>query len=562
MAYQVLARKWRPKSFDSLKGQWHVVRALMNAIARGHYHHAYLFTGTRGVGKTSIARILAKAFNCEKGITSTPCGQCSACMEIDAGRFVDLLEIDAASRTRVEDTRELLDNVQYAPTQGRFKIYLIDEVHMLSGHSFNALLKTLEEPPPHVIFILATTDPERIPITVLSRCLRFNLRALPATDIADQLKEILTQENIPFEMGALDKLARLAHGSMRDALSLLEQAIAFSDGNLRTHEVEDMLGISYERCLPALVKAVLSLNIEECIRITHEIGENGADFEEVCSSLLKAIHTLSLSKAMEGDKALLFSVTDVDPSIVELKDSISAEELQLLYQIGLIGKRDLRYAPDFKTGFEMVLLRMVAFRPSAPIVSSPAASVTCDPERPVLTKPLDVVGSEGTLALQEIPRFARNDTPERHRGSESAPALQESPRFVRNDNTDLDWPKIVTELPLTGLSAVLVKHCVVASWGNDRLELTLDSVNKACLNETRQQQIQEAISKMMGRPIRVVITPGEIKGQTPSMQVQAAAKAREDQAVQSIQQDSLVKNILSAFDAEVDKITVVDNEEA
>lgn len=552
MAYQVLARKWRPKSFDSLKGQWHVVRALMNAIARGHYHHAYLFTGTRGVGKTSIARILAKAFNCEKGITSTPCGQCSACMEIDAGRFVDLLEIDAASRTRVEDTRELLDNVQYAPTQGRFKIYLIDEVHMLSGHSFNALLKTLEEPPPHVIFILATTDPERIPITVLSRCLRFNLRALPATDIADQLKEILTQENIPFEMSALDKLARLAHGSMRDALSLLEQAIAFSDGNLRTQEVEDMLGISYERSLPALVKAVLTLDIEACIRITHDIGENGADFEEVCSSLLKAIHTLSLSKAMEGDKTLLFSVTDVDPSIVELKDSISAEELQLLYQIGLIGKRDLRYAPDCKTGFEMVLLRMIAFRPCAPVVSSPAASAA--PRQVSLSERAPIASPPATSVV--VPQS------ERHSGSERSPALQQSPRYSGNDNSDFDWSKIVTDLPLTGLSAVLVKHCVVASWGNDRLELTLDSVNKACLNESRQQQIQEAISEMMGRPIRVVITPGEIRGQTPSMQVQAAAKAREDQAVQSIQQDSLVKNILSAFDAEVDKITVVDNEEA
>lgn len=552
MAYQVLARKWRPKSFDSLKGQWHVVRALMNAIARGHYHHAYLFTGTRGVGKTSIARILAKAFNCEKGITSTPCGQCSACLEIDAGRFVDLLEIDAASRTRVEDTRELLDNVQYAPTQGRFKIYLIDEVHMLSGHSFNALLKTLEEPPPHVIFILATTDPERIPITVLSRCLRFNLRALPATDIADQLKEILTQENIPFEMSALDKLARLAHGSMRDALSLLEQAIAFSDGNLRTQEVEDMLGISYERSLPALVKAVLTLDIEACIRITHDIGENGADFEEVCSSLLRAIHTLSLSKAMEGDKALLFSVTDVDPSIVELKDSISAEELQLLYQIGLIGKRDLRYAPDCKTGFEMVLLRMIAFRPCAPVVSSPAASAA--PRQVSFSGRAPIASSPAASVV--VPQS------EHHSGSERSPALQQSPRYSGNDTTGFDWSKIVTDLPLTGLSAVLVKHCVVASWGNDRLELTLDSVNKACLNESRQQQIQEAISEMMGRPIRVVITPGEIRGQTPSMQVQAAAKAREDQAVQSIQQDSLVKNILSAFDAEVDKITVVDNEEA
>ena len=375
MSYQVLARKWRPKSFDHLKGQSHVVRAISNAISRGQYHHAYLLTGTRGVGKTTIARILAKVYNCEAGVTSTPCGVCSACREIDAGQFIDLFEIDAASRTRVEDTRELLDNVQYAPTQGRYKIYLIDEVHMLSGHSFNALLKTLEEPPPHVIFILATTDPEKIPVTVLSRCLRFNLRALPNPEIVLQLEEILNQEKVHFEPMALEKIARLAKGSMRDALSLLEQAMAFSEGAIQTHVVEDMLGISYERHIPALVRAIVERNVEVCLQLTTSMAEQGSDFDQVCASLLQALYALSVVQVVKRHEAIL-ALTQTDPSILALKEEIQPEEIQLLYQLMLTGKRDLSYAPDPKTGFEMLLLRTIVFRPQEEKRLSPVSVPT------------------------------------------------------------------------------------------------------------------------------------------------------------------------------------------
>lgn len=528
MAYQVLARRWRPKSFDSLKGQWHVVRALSNAIARGQYHHAYLFTGTRGVGKTTIARILAKIYNCEQGVTSTPCGQCSACVEIDAGRFIDLLEIDAASRTRVEDTRELLENVQYAPTVGRYKIYLIDEVHMLSGHSFNALLKTLEEPPPHVIFILATTDPERIPVTVLSRCLRFNLRPLPTADIVQQLTDILDQEKITFQPMSLEKIGRLAQGSMRDALNLLEQAIAFSEGEIQTQAVEDMLGISYERYLPALLEAIVQRDVEVCLRITQDMAQQGSDFEQVCSALQNALYALSISQMVEREEAIL-SLMQTEPAVLALKRAISPEEVQLLYQLMLIGKRDLPYAPDPKTGFEMLLLRMMVFRPD---------------EAPV-----------GPRQQNQAPIQKPREKPVEKPVEKPIEKLVEKPIAVSSG--ELDWSSLVSQLSLSGLSAVLVKHCVVKLWDGERLELILELAHKACLNEARQQQICDAITQKMGRPIKLKITPGEVNVPTPSKQAEALTQARESQAVQSIHQDEMVKNILSAFDAKVENITNV-----
>lgn len=522
MTYQVLARKWRPKSFDSLKGQWHVVRALSNAIARGQYHHAYLFTGTRGVGKTTIARILAKIYNCEQGITSTPCGQCSACVEIDAGRFIDLLEVDAASRTRVEDTRELLENVQYAPTVGRYKIYLIDEVHMLSGHSFNALLKTLEEPPPHVIFILATTDPERIPMTILSRCLRFNLRPLPTADIVEQLKEILDQEKIKFQPLGLEKIARLAQGSMRDALNLLEQAMAFSEKEIETQVVEDMLGISYERHLPALLEAIVQCNIEVCLQITQDIAKQGSDFEQVCSALQSALYALSISQIAKREETVL-SLMQVDPAVLTLKGVISPEEVQLLYQLMLIGKRDLPYAPDPKTGFEMLLLRMIVFRPEKKLkVPQNQMLISKSVEKPV----------EKTIEK-----------------------LAEKP--VTTSLEELDWTSLVSQLSLSGLSAVLVRHCVVKLWDGERLELILELAHKACLNEARQKQIGDAITQKMGRAIKLKITPGEINVLTPAKQAEVLTQAQESQAVESIRQDQMVKNILSTFDAKIENITNV-----
>lgn len=534
MSYQVLARKWRPKSFNSLKGQWHVVRALMNSIARSQIHHAYLFTGTRGVGKTTLARILAKAFNCETGVTANPCGKCANCLAIDAGRFVDLLEIDAASRTGVEDTRELLENVQYAPTEGRYKIYLIDEVHMLSGHSFNALLKTLEEPPQHVVFVLATTDPERIPVTVLSRCLRFNLRPLPELEIVAQLKEILEEEHISFEQGALDKLARMAQGSMRDALNLLEQAIAYSDNTLELKSVEEMLGIAYERSIPSLVSAILSKNVQEALTITADMAQSGADFDEVCSSLQRAFYALALQKTAEVEKDVLSSLVDIDASILSLQSTITAEELQLLYQIALNGKKDLRYTPDERTGFEMTLLRMIVFRPRS-----------ADKDDPRKEEP-----------KKEDPK--KNEPKKEEPKKEVPPPTKLAP--VNSDVQTLNWVDLISKLSLSGLTAVLVKHCIVSSWDGQRLELILDMVHQACLNETRLSQIQEAVSQHLQRPIKVSIKPGKVGEQTPSMQTKIAAEAKREEALHSIHQDPAVKNILSTFDADIKKVTVVEKE--
>ncbi|MGI9274223.1 MAG: DNA polymerase III subunit gamma/tau [Endozoicomonas sp.] len=365
MSYQVLARKWRPRSFKELVGQSHVLQALVNALDQDRLHHAYLFTGTRGVGKTTIARILAKCLNCETGVSSTPCGQCSACREIDDGRFVDLLEVDAASRTKVEDTRELLDNVQYAPTRGRYKVYLIDEVHMLSAHSFNALLKTLEEPPPHVKFLLATTDPQKLPVTILSRCLQFGLKNMTPERIVGHLENVLGQENIPFEPAALWQLARAADGSMRDSLSLTDQAIAFGNGRVSEAEVSVMLGTIDQGQVMKMVRSLSVGNAAEVLTAVAELSEHAPDYASVLDGMLSVLHRIAIAQAVPD--AVDNSQGDRE-QVVELASGMMAEDVQLYYQVGLVGKRDLPLAPDPRGGFEMALLRMLAFRPDvAPV---------------------------------------------------------------------------------------------------------------------------------------------------------------------------------------------------
>ena len=358
-----LARRLRPKNFQSVIGQEAACRALSNALDTGRMHHAYLLTGTRGVGKTTLARILAKCLNCEQGVSSTPCGSCSNCQDIEQGRFVDLLEIDAASRTKVEDMRGLLDNVQYVPTKGRFKIYLIDEVHMLSGHSFNALLKTLEEPPAHVKFLLATTDPQKLPITVISRCLQFHLQPVSVEMISQYIEQILNQEKALYEPEALQLLGRAAAGSVRDALSLLDQVLAYGNGQVKTEDVRGILGLSRAGCLIALVRAVAAGN---AVRVLHEINEikrlakTDPDFNSVLTELLTLLHHIAI--AQHAPEALEEGLAE-QAAIIELANQIPSEALQLYYQIALMGRKDLPYAPDPKMGFEMVLLRMVAFRP-------------------------------------------------------------------------------------------------------------------------------------------------------------------------------------------------------
>ena len=361
MSYQVLARKWRPRSFREMVGQTHVLKALINALDNQRLHHAYLFTGTRGVGKTTIARILAKCLNCETGISSTPCGQCSVCREIDEGRFVDLIEVDAASRTKVEDTRELLDNVQYAPSRGRYKVYLIDEVHMLSTHSFNALLKTLEEPPPHVKFLLATTDPQKLPVTILSRCLQFSLKNMPPERVVDHLSHVLSAENVPFEEDALWLLGRAADGSMRDAMSLTDQAIAFGEGRVVAADVRAMLGALDHGQVYGVLNALIEGDARELLSAIRHLAEQGPDWNGVLGEILNVLHRVAVAQALPD--AVDNGQGDRD-KVLALAEALPAEDVQFYYQMGLIGRRDLPLAPDPRSGFEMVALRMLAFRPA------------------------------------------------------------------------------------------------------------------------------------------------------------------------------------------------------
>ncbi len=383
MSYQVLARKWRPRSFREMVGQTHVLKALINALDNQRLHHAYLFTGTRGVGKTTIARILAKCLNCEQGVSSTPCGQCSVCREIDEGRFVDLIEVDAASRTKVEDTRELLDNVQYAPSRGRYKVYLIDEVHMLSTHSFNALLKTLEEPPPHVKFLLATTDPQKLPVTILSRCLQFSLKNMPPERVVEHLTHVLGAEQIPFEEDALWLLGRAADGSMRDAMSLTDQAIAFGEGRVLAADVRAMLGTLDHGQVYGVLQALLEGDARALLDAVRHLAEQGPDWAGVLAEMLNVLHRVAIAQVLpdavdngQGDRE----------RVLALAGALPAEDVQFYYQMGLIGRRDLPLAPDPRSGFEMVLLRMLAFRPAdvarapdTPLKTPGISQATTDP---------------------------------------------------------------------------------------------------------------------------------------------------------------------------------------
>ncbi len=542
MAYQVLARFWRPKTFSSLRGQEQVTRALTNALRRQQVHHAYLFTGTRGVGKTTIARILAKALNCEKGITPEPCGECGACIDIDSGRFVDLIEVDGASRTRVEDTRELLDNVQYAPTIGRFKIYLIDEVHMLSGHSFNALLKTLEEPPPHVKFILATTDPERIPVTVLSRCLRLSLKALASADIVAQLQEIVSHEAIPYEQAALQRIARLGAGSMRDAISLLEQAIAYGNYALNANEVDELFGLSYYRYLPNLLNALASEDMKQCLAIVEEIAGVGADYEKILVSLLQSLHAIALAQALPEESAALAAIAEVDEATIAIKDKLSQEAVQLLYQIGLQGQKDLRLAPDARTGFEMTLLRMVLFKPrsrSEHTAMAPAAKAALPPALP-------------KASPAAVPSAIIPPTP----AAQPTPVAVPTPAQVA-PNTTLDWLVLGNQLPLSGLSRMLVKHCVLSKWDGRNMWLTLEESQKTLLSPLRQTQIQEALKSQLGVDVKLTIQLGVVEGTTLMMQEQTQSEERQQQALRSVEEDPVVQSLVSTFDAKVEDIKAV-----
>ena len=427
MSYQVLARKWRPAKFQEMVGQEHVLKALVNALDDDRLHHAYLFTGTRGVGKTSIARLFAKSLNCETGVSSTPCGECSACREIAEGRFVDLIEVDAASRTKVEDTRELMENVQYAPTHGRYKVYLIDEVHMLSTHSFNALLKTLEEPPPHVKFLLATTDPQKLPITILSRCLQFNLKNLIPERIVDHLSFVLNAENISFEEPALWLLARSADGSMRDAMSLTDQAIAFGAGEINERDVRSMLGTIDQRLVYEMLYALASGDAKALLSAVADLSRFSPDYNTVLGDLISVLHRIAIAQTLP--EAVDNSMGD-KVQVTELAGVLTAEDVQLYYQVALMGRKDLPFVPDPREGLEMVLLRMLAFRPAG-------------------AKPRDISIQHGTAGLQESSTQEVNSSPV---ASESEPPIAETPpqpEFVEPVSPQLETQTVSEVVPDT-----------------------------------------------------------------------------------------------------------------
>lgn len=451
MSYQVLARKYRPANFEELEGQEHVLRALINALDNDRLHHAYLFTGTRGVGKTTIARILAKCLSCENGVSSKPCGECSACREIAEGRSVDLIEVDAASRTRVEDTRELLDNVQYMPTRSRFKVYLIDEVHMLSNHSFNALLKTLEEPPEHVKFLLATTDPKKLPITVLSRCLQFNLKNLSPERIVNHLKQILATESIEYEENALWQLGRAADGSMRDALSLTDQAISYGNNSVRDADVKQMLGSIDQKEVFGILNALFAKNAAELLATIQHLSEFSPDYGALMGDILSILHRVAVAQEVptsvdnsHGDEAVIRA----------LAESVHCEDLQLFYQIGLMGQRDLAFAPDARTGFEMSMLRMLTFTPEElPQISSETTASSEDAKKKTLN---NSESAQGTLASLLAKPALRSESADAVPASIEQPTEQPTEQHIEHKSekrvaaegqpSSADSPELNTEL--------------------------------------------------------------------------------------------------------------------
>ncbi len=529
MSYQVLARKWRPGNFTEMVGQEHVLRALINALDENRLHHAYLFTGTRGVGKTTVARIFAKSLNCETGVTSQPCGTCAACQAIAEGRFIDLIEVDAASRTKVEDTRELLDNVQYAPTQGRFKVYLIDEVHMLSGHSFNALLKTLEEPPPHVKFLLATTDPQKLPVTILSRCLQFNLKRMPMPLIEEHLQYILQQEQVEFENQAIRLLAYGADGSMRDALSLLDQAIAYGGGKLDTAEVQTMLGtVSRDRILNIL-KALISNDASAVMTEVAALAEMTPDYQNALADLLVLLHQIAL--AQHAPDAIDENLIERE-TLQQLAQQLAVEDVQLFYQVGLIGRKDLPLAPDARTGFEMALLRMLAFKPQATVMTS---AVAAPGAMPAQNRPEAAVAQHQTASdpgLDVIPPSSAPTSP---------------PQQAFNG----DWHGLVEAVNIKGMVKQLAVNCVLQLHNGNDMKLVLNHEYSQLLNPSLQAKLQDALSAFLGDKIKLNIVLGEPDTESPAQTQARNVAEKQQQAERSIDNDPTVRALKENFDAEV-----------
>jgi DNA polymerase III subunit gamma/tau len=546
MSYIVLARKWRPKSFADMVGQEHVLRALTNSLDSGKIHHAFLFTGTRGVGKTTIARILAKSLNCERGVSSSPCGVCAACREIDEGRFVDLIEVDAASRTKVDDTRELLDNVQYAPSGGRYKVYLIDEVHMLSNHSFNALLKTLEEPPPHVKFLLATTDPQKLPVTVLSRCLQFSLKRLSSSLIAERMKVIATAEKLDFEPAALAHLARAADGSMRDGLSLLDQLIAFGGGSLSEANARAMLGTIDRGHVTRIVEALSREDGPGLLAQVAELDRDAPDYDRALADLSAFLQRIAIVQIVP-DAAREDEQFDTE-ALTRLSRSMAAEDVQLYYQIALAGRRDLSLAPDPRLGFEMTLLRMLAFRPDAAgtTVGTAPGSVAGRPIAPAPAVPAPrpaAVPPSSDLAPPHAVAPASADAVPR-------------PAVVPANIDAASWPRIVEGASLSGMVRQFALNCVPASFERDVLTLRLDEVVDARRSRAIEDKLLQALTKYLGRELRLLFEVSRSELATPARQRALADQDKTARAAAAFETDPVVKGLQERFGAEVDMASV------
>jgi DNA polymerase-3 subunit gamma/tau len=524
MSYLVLARKWRPKNFADTVGQEHVLRALVNALRSGRLHHAYLFAGTRGVGKTTIARILAKALNCETGVTAEPCGNCAACREIDEGRFVDLIEVDAASRTKVDDTRDLLDNVQYAPARGRYKVYLIDEVHMLSKSSFNALLKTLEEPPPHVKFLLATTDPQKLPVTVLSRCLQFNLTRLTPRLIQDRLATICEAEGVRADGAALAQIARAADGSLRDALSLLDQAIAYCGGEIEEEPVSIMLGTIDRDHVSQLIELLAEGDAAGLIDAVARIDVQFPDYARLLQDLARVLQRIAVFQVV----GKIDNADDVDEErLQDLAARMAPADVQLFYQTALLGRRDLPLAPDPRSGVEMALLRMLAFRPAETAADSGGgsgrggASVGVDKTRTPAPK---------------VAQAARSET-----------------RATRQGQvwSDPDWKTLTTDLGLSGAVRLLAGNCALLGREGNTVYLKLDPRSESVLTRQRSGALGAALSAHFAEELIVDITVGDTAGQTPLQEQTRLEDEQIEAARASLESDPNVQAMKSMFDAEL-----------
>ncbi|MCB5189731.1 DNA polymerase III subunit gamma/tau [Methylobacillus arboreus] len=560
MSYQVLARKWRPKSFEALVGQEHVVRALTNALQQQRLHHAYLFTGTRGVGKTTLSRILAKSLNCETGISAHPCGQCAACVAIDKGSFLDYVEMDAASNRGVEDMTSLLEKAIYAPTQGRYKVYMLDEVHQLTGHAFNAMLKTLEEPPAHVKFILATTDPQKVPVTILSRCLQFNLRQMSSSSIAEHLQHVLTEENITFEPVALQLIGRSANGSMRDALSLLDQAIAYGGDSVNEKEVRAMLGAIDQSYLFDLLHTLLSQDGNALLAQARAMEQRAISFDAALNDLANLLHEIAIAQAVPD------SIAQDHPerqTLLDIATRMGAEEIQLYYQIALLARRDLGLAPDEFAGFTMALLRMLAFNPGDQKSPARAKSASSGATTPNIEAAVPPRASSALANSQPATRTPASTDPAQPPLQEEAqskpvpqPIIEPEPQSEADvppsgvtRSFDGNWRALVDRLKL-GLARALAQNCELASFSDDHIEFSVPPTQKHLLGMGYEEKLRSAVEQHFGRKIKMTFSLGG-SGNTPAHLMNQEKAALQAQAEDAIHSDGFVRALIKDFGAQI-----------